>query len=338
MPLEGQQSAPAEQQNQAPAQEAQQDDGGFESAVKALEGLEDDGGVNFGQDPQSDQIPVDANLEADEDQVKSLDDIDGLGEKKPKEEQKAHGLDLDKIAERERGLWKEKKLQKEASRAQDDKIAALEAKISQMESAPTKQEEVVEEENIEDMDESSFDEMIQDLVNSKKGSLSKDDVIDLIKEARAKDTEEANSQMQEMEVEEQVATFQEEIKNYTKENAESFPAISATGSESLVFDVIEQDYREKAEEYGHEYAEKNMINLEQASQRVNKHLVSELEKMLTYEPMKKLLMQLAGGSQGNNQNNSHQNPGTITEDFNSSQATGEMDDEERFKRAVAALG
>lgn len=312
---------------------------GFEAAVAALEALDNDGGVNLAEDnpndPYTEKTPTEANLEHDEEEYEDVPDKEEVEAQEETEEVQAHGLDLDKITERERELFRERKKNRDRFSELEEQIRQQQELIEQMQNREPEQfaEEAPE---VED-DRDDFERLIDDVLNGKnKNQLTREDVLDLLEERDRQRSAERAQELEQFEIEETMADFQSEINSFIEDNEDRFGVINSMGNSDLVLELIEQDYREKAEEFGFDYAERNMLSIEKAASYVNSQLEKQIESMLQSKPLRKLVTRLLENL-SDTQPQSRQSPGTLSEDFNSSQSTGELDDEERFKRAIAAI-
>ncbi len=154
-------------------------------------------------------------------------------------------------------------------------------------------------------------------------------------------------------MEESVNTFKSEIKSFLDENGQNYPLASSMGHNELVFEIIEQQYQKDAGEYGHEYAAKNMLSNEQAAQMAEKHLASEIEKVLQSTHMRDYLLtqinqiraqdpQRGVENQSSQVNQSNHNQ-TLTNNMGQTTTQNQhvdetaMTDDEAFKRALALV-
>lgn len=86
------------------------------------------------------------------------------------------------------------------------------------------------------------------------------------------------------------AKFESELKNYS----DKFPLAVEKVTAQEVLDIMFERYDRDLQEHGEEYAENNKISMEEVLETYQKHLESEVEKMLESKYVKKLLASKLG--------------------------------------------
>jgi transcriptional regulator NrdR family protein len=143
--------------------------------------------------------------------------------------------------------------------------------------------------------------------------------------------------------------FKEKIKTYAKDNADKFPLIDGLGGSESVYQTIEQDYLQKEEEFGVEYAQKNMMTVEQAAKKVNDTLAQSVRNTLKSEHVRKFIL-AALKEEGTKETKGDQledffqledEPSTLTNKshrkITDPKDSRELTEEERFEQAFAYL-
>lgn len=130
--------------------------------------------------------------------------------------------------------------------------------------------------------------MTTDEAKAEVKTMSQEEIIAKVKEDLRKEQEENE---QRAKSEKAISDFKESIKKFATENAEKYPLVESLGVTENVYKVIEQDYLAKADEFGDEYALKNMMKMEDAVKKVNESLASEIKTALKSENMRKFLLQ-----------------------------------------------
>lgn len=70
------------------------------------------------------------------------------------------------------------------------------------------------------------------------------------------------------------------IDDYLTANEEKFPLVKGLGSIGAVYSLIEKDFKEKAEEFGDDYAKKNMLSIEDAAKKIHEGLANGVKDAL----------------------------------------------------------
>lgn len=234
------------------------------------------------------------------------------------------GDDFDDLVERQR-LKREaqKKLHEERKRAEREK------------------EEISNEKN-------DLEKMIAELMgNSEEAApeeakpLTQADIDRLVEEKLSAKLQEVESKKLETTT---VENFKKSIKESVSANAEKFPLLDATGNTDLVYQVIEQDYARNVEEYGEDWANENILDIEKAAEMVQNNLDKEFKALLGSDHVKKLVLSHYGLSDINGQTRQQVQtdiPNTLTKEFSAANNVPADDknltDEERFNRALSLL-
>lgn len=249
---------------------------------------------------------------------------EGGGEEKPAELPKKVTIDFDKVAETERRLFKERKKWQEKTKQMEARIKELEAIKEAKEKAGKDTEQ--EEEELSELDK-LFDET----------PLTKEEFLRMKEEEEKQRQETEDQEMTRLENEYQTEKAKKSASTFIEQNAEKFPFLAESENVDLVLEVIGQQYDKDLEEFGEEYALQKAMNFEQASQITEKYLASQLDSMLNSPKIASYLRQKLGLS-SNEELSQSEEPKTLTNDFyENSSAHGELDEEERMRRAVAAI-
>lgn len=131
--------------------------------------------------------------------------------------------------------------------------------------------------------------------------MSYEEIVAKVKEDLKQEQEKQTLEVAEKQkVEKAVTEFKGNIKKFAQENAEKFPLVDALGVTDNVYSMIEQDYLSKEDEFGTEYALKNMMKIEDAVKKVNETLATEIKTALKSDHVKKFLTQLLKEGQSSN--------------------------------------
>ncbi len=127
------------------------------------------------------------------------------------------------------------------------------------------------------------------------------------------------------------------------EGKEDFALTSSFGQSDMVYEVIESDYKQKAELYGDAYAKDNMLTIADSAKLVEKHLASQMQTALQSDKNGHLRNALLGFL-GNNQDQSSQDQlsqTTITPEITQTSNTPidktALTEEQRFAMALAKM-
>lgn len=166
-------------------------------------------------------------------------------------------------------------------------------------------------------------------------ALTQEDVDRLVQEKLDAKLQERDREVEETQT---IDNFKKTINESISAKSDEYRHINAMGEMDLVYNVIEQDYTNNVEKYGQEWADKNLMDTDAAAQKVEKHLASEMKRVLSSEHMKPVLQEILG-LQG--QSSSTVQSNTITNDFNNASATqvddASLTDEERFSLALSKV-
>ena len=304
----------------------------MDRALKALEN------VNPGEED-----PIDP----DKDEIKDdlLDDPAESKKEDPKlDPEDPEAFSLDALTERERRHFRQLKKQKDENADLRKQLEELRSSLEAMKtSSPGKSDaSSVLDDDPSDPDEDILD-TIQNLRKNSKNYLSQDQVQEMLKKQR---DEILNDLKREKEEEEQrrgtsdaINKFQGEINSFVDQNEQAYPFIKSSESQKLILQVIQEDLQRKAKEFGSSVAKKNMMTLKQASDRVEAYLEKRFDGVLSSSyAADKLRKKLAGQGKDKLQLNQEQDaPTTLSNDHHGGAPAGELTEEERIKRAIAAL-
>ena len=218
--------------------------------------------------------------------------------------------------------WKEEKLQYE------QRIKELEAKANK----PTRKEE-----------SRSEDEIFDDIVNDPENKwLSPQEIAKKVREevmAEIKKERELENQKQSQEME--ISIFKEKINEHIETNAEQYPMISAMGYEENVFDIIEQAYARDSEKYGDEYANDNIMSIEEASKKLENYLAQQFKTRVKSKKIgKSLSSYLSDDEETQSPSTQSNTPKTLSNDFSRNPSSKEElpeDERELFKLALSKV-
>ena len=173
----------------------------------------------------------------------------------------------------------------------------------------------------------------------------KEDIINELNQEKAKEAQKTNE-------EKAINDYKDKIQSYFTEQAEKLPLSSGIGTaKDTAWSLIEEDFNRKTQEFGMEYAKRNIMTIEEAGQKVETHLANEIESVLQSEQVRNFLLtkinafkanpgQQNPQNQSNNENQSN-SPGTLTNElFNSpsfdsgNKPNHQMTDEEAFENAL----
>jgi hypothetical protein len=246
------------------------------------------------------------------------------GEPAPKQE--GVKIDFDKVAENERRLYRERQKWSTKTKQMEARIKELEAKIADSGKAP-----VIEEDDDLDPVEKEMRKYLDETPLTKEEFLR-------MKEEEAKQSKETeDKELQRLEFEYNQEKASNNVISFIEKQAEQFPILAEQQNSELILEVLGQDYDQKVEEFGEEFAMKNILPLEKACQLAEKYLESQLETMLKSERMSKLL-KAKMGQNSQQSSGQQQEPRTLSNDFyESTSAHGELSEDERIKRAMAVI-
>ena len=233
-------------------------------------------------------------------------------------------IDFDKVAETERRLFKERKKWQE-------KTKQMEARIKELEATRQAKEDAGKDTGKEDKEMSELERLFNET------PLTKEEFFRMKEKEDQQRQETEEQEMSRLESEYQIEKAKKGAASFIEQNAEKFPFLAESKNADLVLEVIGQQYDRDVEEYGQEYALQKAMSFEQASQITEKYLATQLDSMLNSPKIASYLRQKLGLSSNDSQGQSEE-PRTLTNDFyENSSAHGELDEEERMRRAVAAI-
>jgi len=120
--------------------------------------------------------------------------------------------------------------------------------------------------------------------------MSYEEIVAKVKEELKNETEKQTLEIQEKQrIEKAVTEFKGNIKKFSEENAEKYPLVGALGVTDNVYSIIEQDYLSKVEEFGEDFALKNMMKIDDAVKKVNERLASEIKSALKSDHVRNFL-------------------------------------------------
>lgn len=192
------------------------------------------------------------------------------------------------------------------------------------------------------------DGMSPEEAEDKVKTLSTEEIIKKVREELKREAEEEKKKDQ---TNQTIDGFIKKIKEFSAANVERFPLISGLGQENSIFNAIEADYLKKEEEFGVEYAQKNMMTMEQAAKKINDELAQSIKTTLKSDHVRKfILAALKEEGQGQAEHNQLEDffqledeaPKTLTNKstrkVSDPRDPKELTDEESFKQAFAYLG
>lgn len=134
-------------------------------------------------------------------------------------------------------------------------------------------------------------------------NMTPEEIIAKAKEELKKDMDQAAEQQK---AEQAINSFKDKIKEFSKEKAEQYPLIDGLGVQEMVYGIIEKDFLANQEEFGVEYAQKNIMGIEQAAKKANEKLASDLRNALKSPHMRKFVLSLAKEGEGQNNGSNNQ--------------------------------
>lgn len=338
--------APGAGPNQAiirtPAASGQSDQGDFNSAFADLLG---DDAPKPKADKEMNPHEEEGAEELEDEEVEEAP----LGESKSIEQDPIEGIEANAKAAREK--WKLQKENKEL-KAEMEKLKAEKKTGFNVDSDnPLREIGKLKGWTKDDIVNKALEAMEDDglspeAAEKKVSNLSEEEIIEKVTKRLKAEQEEENRKK---ETTSTISTFKEKIKTYAKENAEKFPLIDGLGGSDSVYQTIEQDYLAKEEEFGVEYAQKNMMSVEQAAKKVNDTLAQSVKNTLKSEHVRKFILAAlkdegVKGTKGNQLEDFFQleeEPQTLTNNshrkITDPKDSRELTDDERFEQSFAYL-
>ena len=212
--------------------------------------------------------------------------------------------------------------------AREKRIKELEAKLGDTSNkasileeknpikAIVKQKKMTQDEIIDMALEAMSDDLTQD---EKKADLSKmtpDEIAKLVKEQL--DAERSKEAQVQSEVK-AVADFKAQITAKAKELAEKHPLVDALGGTDSVFEVINEQFLKDVEDYGQDYAQENMLSIEDAIKKTNETLAKNVKDALQSKHLRDFVLSI------------------IKEDSTQPKNLGQSEDEEQLEDEAVTL-
>lgn len=261
------------------------------------------------------------------------------------EEKKAPSVDeLEALTREQRAIWKErKKMADEKARLEKDR-----QEIERLRNNPKELLGMKDAKSVDDIISKLFDEEQEKPKNENK------DPEELYAEIEAKVLAKIEAQQKEKEestmLESERREFYSGIEQFIKQEG-SYSLVEGMGESKLVGEVIEAQFQQDVETYGQEKALEMMMSPAEAAQRVEKHLASQIEKVLQSPKVREFVSKALGVAttkpveQGNqlNQDELRQSSQTLNNDDYTAPSSGgvvdgaNLTDEEAFHRALQLI-
>lgn len=256
------------------------------------------------------------------------------GQEPAKTEASQFAEQFDALATRERNFYAEKK----AFADQKKEFEAHQAKLEEARKDPVKGLEYL----------GHTEESFNDHLFGKKEAEEKPLTQAEIESIKSKTKEEIFAEMDdkkkqsELKAAEQkaIADFKEEVKALCTPESE-YNLIGALGEHDLVYQVIEQDFQQKSQEYGAEMAAQNLMTKQDAAAKVQKVLATELETMfnnnIVQDMFHKFLLNKGQKPPVTGDESTHQSFNTLTNDVTPTGPTG-LKSETREQKLARCAG
>lgn len=118
-------------------------------------------------------------------------------------------------------------------------------------------------------------------------TLSQEEIIAKVKEELKK---EALEERENSEADSAIKDFRSVIDNFSKEYAAEYPLIDGLGGQDAVFNMIEQQFSRDEEEFGTEYAQKNIMGIDKAAKIINDSLAQSVVDALKSDHVRKFIL------------------------------------------------
>lgn len=252
--------------------------------------------------------------------------------------------ELEALTREQRAIWKErKKMADEKARLEKDR-----QEIERLRNNPKELLGMKDAKSVDDIISKLFDEEQEKPKNEHK------DPEELYAEIEAKVLAKIEAQQREKEessmVESERREFYSGIEQYIKQEGK-YSLVEGMGEAKLVGEVIEAQFQQDAEIYGQEKALEMMMSPAEAAQRVEKHLASQIEKVLQSPKVREFVSKVLGVAttkpveQGNqlNQDKLRESSQTLNNDDYTAPSSGgvvdgaNLTDEEAFHRALQLI-
>ncbi len=242
-------------------------------------------GEDDGDDADEDDS---ANQELNDAEAKSKAKIEG---KKETTEIEIDTEQYDKVLQQRRMLWQQqKRMQAERSELEKLKQEIQELKNGQQGKSKKAYESPIEEALDDEQEEWLPPSKLKEKI---RNELKKE----LMEEFSKKEQEE----MTKAEAQAQLDMYKSNISELVMANEEKYPMahmfLDDEEIQERAFAIVEQDYRRKADAYGHEYAAENTMTEQQAADALEKSLAKKYAPRLQSEKNQKLLRQHLGKQQ-----------------------------------------
>jgi hypothetical protein len=148
-----------------------------------------------------------------------------------------------------------------------------------------------------------------------------------------------------------IEQFKGKIKEFTATNSEKYPLVDGMGGIGHAYKLIEDDYMKNEEEYGVEYAQKNLMTIEKAVKQVNDNLASSVKNALKSDHVRKYILSVIKEDGGKDTKDAQledlfqledEEPQTLTNGVHRRSTdpkdSRELTDDERFEQAFSYLG
>jgi hypothetical protein len=198
---------------------------------------------------------------------------------------------LDALTREQRKVWKQQK----EIRDERARIAKEREEIQKLRANPKELFNSPDTKSVEDIISRLFDEEKDAPKNNHK---SEDEIYAevekrVMEKLEAKQKEKEESTM----VESEMREFQNSIKSFV-DNSGKYPLIAGFGDHKTVAQVIEIQFQKDAETYGEERAAQMMISPEQAAERVEKYLATEIDRVLESEQVRAYVLKKMNAGDG----------------------------------------
>jgi small-conductance mechanosensitive channel len=238
-----------------------------------------------------------------------------------------------KIREEQKLAWRqEQKLKKEREALKKER-----ADIDRLRKNP---KELFQSNDINSIIDQIFETEREEVKNDKKDDSQLYEEIE--KRVYEKLKAEQNAEKEKESTERELREFDSSVKDYVSQNP-SFQLVNAMGEHQLIREVIEADFKQNSASYGPQRAQQMMMNVDQAAERVEKYLESQIKTVVDYPGMREYLSKLLGAATGQvNSKTPVNNRLTLNNDMTSPSEAGivderNMSEREAFNKALSML-
>lgn len=213
-------------------------------------------------------------------------------EKPPEQNDKRRELDKwSQLTEKERQIWRESKRIKEES----ERIKKEREELDRLRSNPKELLGAKNNQDVERLIQGLFEEEEDKPEHDNK---SPEELRAEIEESVMKKIEEREAKKkEETETESELREFKNNIKQYVETNAEQYPLTSGMQEHDLISEVIQQKFIQDSEAYGQERAQQMMLSVNDAGQRVEKYLESQIGTVLQSPKVRSFVQKLLNSGQ-----------------------------------------